>query len=218
MAAAATTGCGGGVAASAATTSSGAPATLRIAIANNGTTTFDGKPAPGPELTNLAREAVRGRPGVQVVVDAERDVSFQNLMSAVEKVRAAGVTSVSLGSLLATQPAPGVVPEPTPKASGPAVGATPELKASIAAGTKWDCAFPPPAERNGKEEANVLVIVNVDIDGRPISVDVQDDPGGGFGAAARRCAMEKAYVAPRDVNGKPVRATTMPFVVRFVLR
>jgi hypothetical protein len=216
--------CGGSSGPPPSTTSATVPETVRVAIANDGATTFDGTKVDGAELTNRARDAARAQPHLKIVVDAEREVSFQLVMAAVEKMRAGGVSNVTFGSMLASPPT-GTTPSPTAKSSppnvgaaGPATGPTPEPHASVAVGTKWDCPFPLPNERGGKEEANVLVVVHVENDGKPLSVDVLEDPGGGFGAAAKKCALEKAYQAPRDVNGKPLRATTFPFYIHFVMK
>ena len=195
---------------------------IHVAIQNDGVTTIDGKRVDnGVALTTQTREAVRMRPNLKVVIDAEREVSFQNVMGAVERVRAGGVNDIAFGTMLASTSSTTIqtgaqiqAPAPITKAS---TGPTPDPHASVAVGTKWDCAFPSPNERKGKDEANVLVVVHVENDGKPLSVDVLQDPGGGFGAAATKCAMEKAYQSPKDVNGKPIRSTTFPFFIHFVM-
>jgi biopolymer transport protein ExbD len=187
---------------------------IHVAIQNDGAMTLDGKKVDSAAaLTAQTREAVRMRPNVKVVIDAEREVAFQNVMGAVERVRAGGVQDVTFGAMLAS------TSSTTTNTAAPVMskGPTPEPHASVAVGTKWDCAFPSPAERKGKDEANVLVVVHVETDGKPLSVDVLQDPGGGFGAAATKCALEKAYQSPRDVNGRPIRSTTFPFFIHFVM-
>jgi hypothetical protein len=196
------------------------PDTVRLGISHDGTTMFGGKKVAGEELTNAAREAQRSQPNLKVVVDAEREVSYQNVLAAVERVKAGGASNITFGSMLASPPT-GVsttTSATTPAGHQPVTGPTPEPHAAIPPGTKWDCPFPPQEERGGKEEASVLVRVHVEKDGKPLSVDIMEDPGAGFSAAAKKCALEKAYLAARDVNNQPIRSTTFPFYVHFVTK
>lgn len=81
-------------------------------------------------------------------------------------------------------------------------------------GSDWDCSslFPADATANA---AHVLLAVRVGPDGRARSVSVLADPGQGFGAAARACAMRQRYRPALDRVGGPVAAQTAPFRVRF---
>jgi hypothetical protein len=185
--------------------------TIHIGIAHDGTTSFEGKTVALNDVSAQAHEHA----DAHYVVDAEREVSFQVLMQTLERLKAGGVTDVALGTILASS-------DPTAKAagltsavvpSGPATGPTPPPRAKITPGTKWDCPFPSGAAH---ADANVLVVVHVEPDGKPVSADVLEDPGGGFGDAAKKCALEKAYVAAHDVNGQPVRAATFPFYIHFI--
>lgn len=185
--------------------------TVRVAIAHDGSTSINGKSVAPAELTTQARAAG----DAHFVVDAEREVSFQVLVSTLERLKAGGATDIALGTILAssdpTAKAAGAAPTPP---SGPATGPTPPPRATLTPGTKWDCPFP--AGDTKTKDANVLVVVHVEPDGKPVSADVLEDPGGGFGEAAKKCALEKAYVAAHDVNGQPVRAATFPFYIHFV--
>jgi hypothetical protein len=60
-----------------------------------------------------------------------------------------------------------------------------------------------------------VIAVTVDINGRAKSVAVIRDPGHGFAAAARTCAMMQSYKVALDRAGHPMLATTPPIVVRF---
>lgn len=183
---------------------------VHVAIARDGSTSIDGKGVSSAELTNRAR----AQSDAHFVVDAEREVSFQVLVATLERLRAGGVNDIALGVILASS-------DPSAKASGgaapagPTTGPTPPPRATLTPGTKWDCPFPAGAT---KADANVLVVVHVEPDGKPVSADVLEDPGEGFGDAAKKCALEKAYVAAHDVNGQPVRAATFPFYIHFVAR
>jgi hypothetical protein len=80
---------------------------------------------------------------------------------------------------------------------------------------EWDCAFPPEADTAGIDEAAVLLRAQVDASGRAIAVTVVQDPGHGFGEAARVCAMLAAYEPARDDRGQPMEAMTNVFRVHF---
>jgi protein TonB len=81
-------------------------------------------------------------------------------------------------------------------------------------GSDWDCSalFPAQATVNF---AQVMLAVRVGPDGRARSVSVLSDPGEGFGAAARACALRQRYRPALDRSGSPVAAQTAPFRVRF---
>jgi protein TonB len=79
-------------------------------------------------------------------------------------------------------------------------------------GVDSGCAYPSGADG---EVAVVTVIVTVGADGKALHVEVLDDPGMGFGRAARTCAMRHPYRAGRDASGKPVVSKTPPVRVRF---
>jgi protein TonB len=103
--------------------------------------------------------------------------------------------------------------------SGPVAPPAPTVNLSRAAGPgpgDWnDCGFPPEAEAEGINFERVLVSVTVRPDGRARSVSVLKDPGYGFGAWARQCAMRKAYNPALNTAGQPVEQTTPPFNIRF---
>jgi hypothetical protein len=162
---------------------------VHVAIAHDGATSIDGKSV------------------------SEREVSFSVLVATLERLRAGGVNDIALGVILASSDPTAKASGAPPAPAGPATGPTPPPRAQITPGTKWDCPFP---ASSTKGEANVLVVVHVEPDGKPVSADVLEDPGNGFGEAAKKCALEKAYVAAHDVNGQPVRAATFPFYIHFV--
>ena len=183
---------------------------VHVAIAHDGSTSLDGKAVTPADLTTQAH----ARADAHFVVDAEREVSFQVLVQTLERLRAGGANDIALGVILASaDPAAKAAGTAAAAPSGPATGPTPPPRASLIPGTKWDCPFPAGAKQS---DANVLVVVHVEPDGKPVSADVMEDPGGGFGDAAKKCALEKAYVAAHDVNGQPVRAATFPFYIRFI--
>lgn len=118
------------------------------------------------------------------------------------RTAAASPTGVGTGTK-----APAPPPAPTvdrSRSAGPAPGAA------------WnDCGFPPEAEAEDINFQKVLISVTVRTDGSARSVTVLQDPGYGFGAWARKCALRKTYQVAQDARGGPVEQTTPPFTVKF---
>jgi protein TonB len=87
-------------------------------------------------------------------------------------------------------------------------------KAARPVGSDWDCSklFPSGAS---VDSATAIIIARVRVDGFAEAVSVVSDPGQGFGAAARACALQQRYAPAEDHEGRPVVATTLPFRVRF---
>ncbi|MCS6899265.1 MAG: energy transducer TonB [Myxococcales bacterium] len=85
------------------------------------------------------------------------------------------------------------------------------------ANTAWSCShlFPPEADAEGIDNATVSIAVTVRPDGSVQSVKVLNDPGNGFGRAARTCALSQRFEPALDRSGQPTTATTAPFTVRF---
>ncbi|HEX7669913.1 MAG TPA: energy transducer TonB, partial [Polyangiaceae bacterium] len=72
----------------------------------------------------------------------------------------------------------------------------------------WDdCGFPAEADIEQINNAQATISVTVAADGRATSVSVIRDPGYGFGALAKRCALRKAYRPALDQAGNPTTAT-----------
>ncbi len=115
---------------------------------------------------------------------------------------------------------PGGVPGGTGTAPAPvAKAAEPDMsRAASPVGTSWsDCGFPAEAQLDGVEFGIVKLVVTVGTDGRAKSVTVLSDPGSGFGAHARQCAMRRTFKPALDKSGQPTVASTPPFTVRFTL-
>lgn len=98
------------------------------------------------------------------------------------------------------------------------VGQGPDLSKppGIGSAASWSsCEFPPEADQDQVDYAVVTIVVTVRPDGSPLSVRVLNDPGHGFGRAARLCALSKQFTAGTDRDGNPVMATTPPIQVTF---
>jgi len=79
----------------------------------------------------------------------------------------------------------------------------------------WSCSHLFPSDPGVPNFATVMIVVTVRADGSPRSIQVTSDPGHGFGAAARTCALGQRYVPALDRQGKPITSVTPPITVRF---
>jgi protein TonB len=102
-------------------------------------------------------------------------------------------------------------PPPPPQPTGPDLS----RGASPSGGTNWSCPFPPEADADQIDEQRVTLVVTVRADGSPLSVNVVNDPGHGFGRAARMCALTRKFSPTLDRTGQAIVGTTAPFIVRF---
>jgi protein TonB len=87
--------------------------------------------------------------------------------------------------------------------------------ADVVGSKSWSCPFPEEADTDQIDFAQVIVIVTVRPDGSPQAVQVQGDPGHGFGRAARLCALARKYSSGLDSDGNPVTKSTPPIRVTF---
>ncbi|HVU02273.1 MAG TPA: energy transducer TonB [Polyangiaceae bacterium] len=88
-------------------------------------------------------------------------------------------------------------------------------KATPASGSWNDCGFPAEADIEQVNNARVVISVTVGADGQARSANVVQDPGFGFGALARRCALRKSYNPALDRAGTPV-TTTQIVTINFI--
>jgi len=79
----------------------------------------------------------------------------------------------------------------------------------------WSCPWPAEADAEQVNEKTVVLRVRVQADGRAQSVEVLSDPGFGFGAAARACALATRFDPARDADGRAVGALSAPIRVHF---
>jgi protein TonB len=101
-----------------------------------------------------------------------------------------------------------------PVAPPPAIDRT--RGAHVYGGFTSDCDFPVEADPAGIDHASVTVVVTVGPNAAAELVEVVDDPGHGFGRAARSCVLTKLKFLPaRDRDGTLLRAKTPPTIIRF---
>jgi periplasmic protein TonB len=79
----------------------------------------------------------------------------------------------------------------------------------------WSCPWPAEAEAQQVDQQTVVLRVAVRADGRAERVDLVDDPGFGFGRAARACALQTRFEPARDPAGALVAALSPPIRVHF---
>jgi hypothetical protein len=114
---------------------------------------------------------------------------------------------VSLKAVPAQLASP-ATPNQLPSGPDRSRGATPT-------GTDWNCSSLFPSDPDAGDYATVVIAVTVQLTGKAKSVAVIRDPGHGFAAAARSCAMLQSFNVALDRLGQPIVATTPPIVVRF---
>jgi len=79
----------------------------------------------------------------------------------------------------------------------------------------WSCPWPAEADAEQVNERTVVLRVRVQPDGRAETVEVVSDPGFGFGAAARACALGTRFEPARNGDGQPIVALSAPIRVHF---
>jgi periplasmic protein TonB len=79
----------------------------------------------------------------------------------------------------------------------------------------WNCSWPAEADARQVDQETVVIRVQVGADGRSDRVDVVEDPGFGFGAAARQCALVTRFGAARNAAGDPIAALSPAIRVHF---
>ena len=131
------------------------------------------------------------------------------------------VTAVACAQQAASLPAnlspPPAQAQPTvsPTSTGSASGTAGSPHATLAPDSEWKCPFPEAADKAAVDDGVVLVVVTVASTGQAVAVEVLQDPGYGFGAAARTCFLAQKYIPARNSEGNAVQGTTRPIRVRF---
>ncbi|MCA9667144.1 MAG: TonB family protein [Myxococcales bacterium] len=111
--------------------------------------------------------------------------------------------------------------EPQPAATKPARSAAPRqrqptLRRRVSLDdARWSCPWPAEADAERIDATSVVMRVRVAADGRVERVKVVKDPGFGFGAAAKRCALRAHFRPALGPDGKAVRSWSPPIRVRF---
>jgi biopolymer transport protein ExbD len=80
--------------------------TITVGVTKAGETVIDGKPVTMDELKKKLIELKQAKP-VDVVLAGDKDASLQTLLSVMDAVRGAGITSVGLAARAEAPPQPG---------------------------------------------------------------------------------------------------------------
>jgi hypothetical protein len=108
------------------------------------------------------------------------------------------------------------VREATPGGTGPAhAGPRSRARAVRLAGGNWRCAWPHEASDLERDEQIVVIRAQVKANGDIASVNVVQDPGHGFRAAAIACAGRQRLDPALDAEGRPIASLSPPIRVRF---
>ena len=125
------------------------------------------------------------------------------------------------GAGFGTGPAPTGVPGGTGTAPPPPPPPPPpptvdrSKQAGLRGSSEWRCPWPAEADAAQVDEAFVTVSVIVKPDGTAQTVNVTNDPGYGFGRAARGCAMREKYTPALDRDGNAIGGPTRAFRIHF---
>jgi protein TonB len=81
-------------------------------------------------------------------------------------------------------------------------------KAALPLSGSWDhCGFPAEADIEQVNNARVSIAVTVSADGHAQSANILQEPGFGFGALTKRCAIRERYSPALGKDGNPITAT-----------
>lgn len=117
-----------------------------------------------------------------------------------------GTSKVAVKDVRATGTGEGTgsgTPNGVPGGTGPDLSA-----AARPVSGSWDhCGFPQEAEVEQVNQAKVSIAVTITAEGRAQTVSVMQDPGFGFGALAKRCALRERFTPAKNRLGQAVAAT-----------
>jgi periplasmic protein TonB len=178
-------------------------------------------PAPSPAAPRYASKPAgpaRAAPALSQSETPEQPVDLTDQIVTGTAASYAGGTTTSAGlGQAAARSAEGSTAgtrAPAGDGGGGLSGPDRSRAASIAGGLDWQCPFPGEADHAGIDRAVATIQVELDAAGRARRVSVVSDPGHGFGAAARRCALSKRWIPALDRNGN-ARASSATLRVRF---
>jgi protein TonB len=173
-----------------------------------------------PTPTSAASPAARAGAVLSRSEDSEQPLDFtDSIVTGTAVSYAGGITQAQGTSQHAVR---AVADGAAPNARGPSAGSaasTPGRDLSrgpaVLGGLAWNCPFPPAADADSVDHAQVAIRVEVEASGRPARVLILSDPGHGFAAAARACALGKRWTPGADRAGRPT-ASGLNINVRFV--
>jgi protein TonB len=174
------------------------------------------QPQHQPRAPSLRAESAGASPGERANVpdpgsNLPVDLTGETLLAVSSSPGGEGSASSGKGGSTTAQLGGGVS-APT---SGGADGTSDQSGGVSLPNQNWSCPWPREADEQKIDEETVTIRVVVDMTGAVESVIVLSDPGHGFGQNARACALRTRFTPARDREGRPMRATSPPILVRF---
>jgi protein TonB len=181
-------------------------------------------PAPAPESPRITvsrssrtprTQSARATPPAQagqIVLAAQAPADFTDMAFIVGSGTSyAGGTTTSSGT--SRKAARGAL---APEAiKGAPISAPNRARSVLLEQSAWNCPWPVEADAEQVNEQTVVLQASVRADGRVDNVDILSDPGFGFGANARLCALRTRFEPARDGTGQPIIAMSPPIRVHF---
>jgi len=170
-----------------------------------------------PAPTAAASPAARAGEVLSRSDDSEQPLDFtDSIVTGTAVSYAGGVTQAQGTSVRAVRTvANDVASKPSTVSGALATDRDLSRGPGVLGGLAWNCPFPPAADADSVDHAQVAIRVEVDANGRPARVLVLSDPGHGFAAAARACALGKRWTPGADRAGRAT-ASGININVRFV--
>ena len=142
---------------------------------------------------------------------AALDFSATDFVTGTASAYAGGATASTGTSTHAVSPSPAHV-----ATSKSGRGSASLAKPVTLALEEWQCPWPHEAEQDQIDEQTVTLRVLVATDGHARAVTLVADPGHGFGAAARACALLTRFMPASDEQGRGTQAWSPPIRVHFM--
>jgi protein TonB len=144
--------------------------------------------------------------------DEPVDLTGQGFVQGTSDAYAGGVTTAdgtSRTAVRALQAAGAGSGVPAARAA-PAAGRADLSKAAAPLSRSWEhCGFPAEADIEQIDNARVSIAVTIGADGHAQSASVLQDPGYGFGALAKRCALAERFSPALNKEGAAVASTQL---------
>lgn len=172
--------------------------------------------APRPRAATHAARAPSPPAQAAAVVAQEPDPHAPLDFSASDFVTGTA-TAYAGGATAASGTSTHVVRSSAPQRAGSGSGRGPGSRAKPVklALDEWQCPWPHEAEQEQIDEQTVTLRVLVATDGHARAVRLLADPGYGFGAAARACALLTRFTPASDEQGRDTQAWSPPIRVHF---
>lgn len=162
--------------------------------------------APAPTPTSRPAPPAAAAKVLAADPAAPADFTGTPIVSGTAKQYAGGATS-------ATSPHD----HPSPAAAGPPADSK-ARPVGRRGDSEWRCPWPSEAESLELDTQSATIRIRVSATGDVLDIRSVDDPGYGFGRAARACAQGTRWEPALDDDGTPIERWSPPVIVRFERR